>query len=111
MYNAIRNLVNYLAAEKRIQVCLMNFNIIEFEMIFIYRHFFYLMNLKEIIDCYQHLIQRYSTSIMKTNDENINKETSKVICNLKQAQWEKVNISYISFNYNDLIVFRMEYFH
>jgi hypothetical protein len=48
--NGIRNLVNYLAAAKRIQVCfhtLMNYSV-EIKRIFFYRHFFCLMNLKEI---------------------------------------------------------------
>jgi len=50
----IRNLVNYLAAAKRIQVCFhtfMNYSV-DIKTIFFYRHFFYLMNLKEIVGYY-----------------------------------------------------------
>jgi hypothetical protein len=52
--SGIRNLVNYLAAAKRIQVCfhtLMNYSV-DIKRIFFYRDFFCLMNLKEIVGYY-----------------------------------------------------------
>ncbi len=50
--NAIRDLSDYLVARKRLEVCRNNL-LLTLKNLFLYRRFYYLMNVNEIIDYYQ----------------------------------------------------------
>jgi hypothetical protein len=51
---AVRDLLNYMAAQKRIRVSLNRILFVILTAKNFYRHFFYLVNRNEKIDCYQH---------------------------------------------------------
>ncbi len=86
--NGIRNLVNYLAAAKRIQVCFhtfMNYCAEIQKRIFFYRHFFYLMNLKEIVG--------YYLREMNPNTMGIYQQTKSTSLQCQQRSFQVLNVT------------------
>ncbi|CAF4261392.1 unnamed protein product [Rotaria sordida] len=73
---AIRDLLHYMAAQKRIRT-------------------FLLLNESERDN---RLLSTSSFKEIDKIDENSIQRRSQVVCNLKQAQWEKVKCSYVSFD-------------
>jgi hypothetical protein len=85
--SGIRSLVNYLAGAKRIQVCFhtfMNYSV-EIKRIFFYRHFFYLMNLKEIIG--------YYLREMNPNTMEIYQQTKSTSLQSQQRSFQVLNVT------------------
>jgi hypothetical protein len=105
---AIRNLVNYLTAVKRIQVCLKTFfSNYSIEMKRIFFQTFLLLEESQrdrrLLSIANELEFDGSLSTHKTNIEENNidqmsiKKVSKVECNLQQAYWQEVKIFSFSF--------------